>query len=99
MRGVVLAVPRIDADRDVERQDAEVGVKKCSLKSAADRPRRNAVHRICSASSNASDTSIGTVRTSGNSAHCASRYGLIVGFSSVTASLIRVYPFMWLSGT
>ena len=40
-----------------------------------------------------------TVRVSLSSAHRASSYGLIVGWSSVSASLNRTYALRWLSGT
>ena len=45
-----------------------------------------------------SDTSTGS-RMSASSAHAFSSYGLIVGVSSVNASLTRIKPFMWLSAT
>ena len=56
-------------------------------------------HRSCSASSSASDVSTGTRATSPSFAHAVSLYGLIVGLSSVSASLKRMNAFMWLSGT
>src|SRR5262245_26534663 len=68
-------------------------------KSASGNERRNAIHRRCSASSSASETSTGHVFTSGSSAHNCSSYVLMVGASSVAASFIRMYAFMWLSGT
>ena len=46
-----------------------------------------------------SDTESGTTFVSSSSAHAASSYGLIVGCSSVSASLMRMSPFMWLSAT
>jgi hypothetical protein len=43
--------------------------------------------------------STGTRCTSSSFAQAASLYGLIVGLSSVSASLKRTNAFMWLSGT
>jgi hypothetical protein len=45
--------------------------------------------RACSASSRPSESSTGASRASGISAHEASSYGLIVGFSSLTANFSR----------
>ena len=59
----------------------------------------SATQRACSASSSVSDVSTGTRGTSARFAHASSLYGLIVGLSSVSASLKRVNAFMWLSGT
>jgi hypothetical protein len=55
--------------------------------------------RLCSASSNMSDSSTSELFASASSAQSASSYGLMVGVFSVSPSLQRQYAFMWLSGT
>lgn len=56
----------------------------------------NAAQRSCSASMNINEPSMG-VSLSASRAQAASSYGLIVGQSSVSASLKRIKELAWLS--
>lgn len=75
------------------------GCLRVRAKSDGDIAFRMRTQRSCSPSTNDSDVSIGVVRASSSFAHAASLYGLIVGVSSVRASLNRMNAFAWLSGT
>lgn len=59
-------------------------------KSVSDVARSNVVHRPCSAVRSVRETSSGVSRESGNSAQRSSKYGLMIGASSVSASLKRM---------
>ena len=92
VRRVVLAVPGVHREHPVEAKRLlllrmEEGAAPLLLGSWT---RSRVTQRRCSASSITRETPIRVPSVSGSSAHSASSYGLMVGLSSVSASLKRM---------